>query len=76
MLSLSLDLRWNNIGMIGGRALLASCQSNSTLNELQLVGNDIPDDILQTIGESIRRHPRSLQAIDVSLTFSACSGKE
>jgi len=44
------DLRWNNVGLIGGRALLSLCESNSTLNDLQLVGNNIPDDIMQSIG--------------------------
>ncbi len=45
-----IDLRWNNVGLIGGRALLSLCESNSTLNDLQLVGNNIPDDIMQSIG--------------------------
>jgi len=37
--------------LIGGRTLLATCQSNSTLNELQLTGNDIPDDIIENISK-------------------------
>ena len=45
-----IDLRWNNVGLIGGRALLSLCESNSTLNDLQLVGNNVPDDIMQSIG--------------------------
>lgn len=47
---ISLDLRWNNVGLIGGRAILSLCQSNSTLNDFQLVGNNIPEDIMQSIG--------------------------
>jgi hypothetical protein len=46
-----IDLRWNNVGLIGGRALLSLCESNSTLNDLQLVGNNVPDDIMQSIGQ-------------------------
>lgn len=49
----SADLRWNNVGLIGGRALLVLCQSNGTLEELQLVGNNIPDDVMQSIGTFI-----------------------
>lgn len=48
---LKIDLRWNNVGAVGGRALLAACQSNSTLNELHLVGNNVPDDIMQTLSK-------------------------
>ncbi len=51
LLYLSIDLRWNNIGLVGSRALLASCQSNSTLSELHLVGNNIPDDIMENISK-------------------------
>jgi hypothetical protein len=47
----SIDLRWNNIGLVGARALLALCQSNSTLNELHLTGNNAPDDIMANISK-------------------------
>lgn len=56
-----LDLRWNNIGAIGGRSLLASCQSNSTLNELHLVGNDVPDEILQILAETLSKNVEKRQ---------------
>lgn len=39
------------MGLIGGRALLTLCESNSSLNDLQLVGNNVPDDIMQSIGK-------------------------
>lgn len=50
---ISIDLRWNNVGLIGGRAILSLCQSNSTLNDFQLIGNNIPEDIMQSIGMHI-----------------------
>jgi len=44
------DLRWNNVGLIGGRALLVLCETNATIDDLQLIGNNIPEDIMQSIG--------------------------
>jgi hypothetical protein len=46
-----LDLRWNNVGLIGGRAFLALFQTNNILHDLQLLGNNIPDDIMESIGK-------------------------
>lgn len=45
------DLRWNNIGLMGGRAILAALESNKTLVRLDLLGNNIPNDIMKAIGE-------------------------
>ena len=44
------DLRWNNIGLVGGRALLAAFNQNKTLTRLPLAGNNVPADVLQAIG--------------------------
>ncbi|BFZ12757.1 hypothetical protein BsWGS_15796 [Bradybaena similaris] len=45
----SLDLRWNNCGLLGGRALLEMLQSNKTLSRLELAGSNVPSDILKSI---------------------------
>ncbi|CAF1206875.1 unnamed protein product [Didymodactylos carnosus] len=55
------DLRWNNVGLIGGRALLAVCESNSTLTDIQLVGNNIPDDIMQSIANALVKNEERRQ---------------
>lgn len=44
-----LDLRWNEIGTLGAKSLLAGLKENSTLKVLELAGNNIPEDILQEI---------------------------
>lgn len=44
------DLRWNNIGLLGGRALVNCLPSNRTLWRLDLAGNNIPSDILRAVG--------------------------
>lgn len=46
------DLRWNNIGLLGGRALLEVLQQNCALLQLEMAGNNIPSDILKAIGET------------------------
>lgn len=46
------DLRWNNVGLVGGRAFLTLCQTNKTLSDVNLIGNNVPDEIMQSIGES------------------------
>jgi len=44
------DLRWNNVGLVGGRALLAALDHNKTLTRLLLAGNNVPADVLRSIG--------------------------
>lgn len=44
------DLRWNNIGLLGGRALVNCLPGNRTLWKLDLAGNNIPGDILRAVG--------------------------
>lgn len=44
------DLRWNNIGLLGGRALVNCLPSNRTLWRLDLAGNNIPGDVLRAVG--------------------------
>lgn len=45
-----LDLRWNNIGVIGGRAFLDILKWNKTLMYLDLTGNELPEDVHRAIG--------------------------
>ena len=46
-----LDLRWNSIGLMGGRALLAALDHNKTVTRMQLAGNNIPADVLRSVGK-------------------------
>lgn len=48
-----LDLRWNNVGLLGGRALLNCLHSNRALRQLELAGNNVPSDILKAVGEQL-----------------------
>uniref|UniRef100_A0A8C2UDA6 Leucine rich repeat containing 45 n=1 Tax=Coturnix japonica TaxID=93934 RepID=A0A8C2UDA6_COTJA len=57
-----IDLRWNNIGLLGGRALLNCLQSNKTLKKLELAGNNVPSDILKAV-EQAMDHNRDRQTI-------------
>ena len=46
------DLRWNQVGLIGGRALLTSLDINKSLVKMELSGNNTPADIMKSIGGS------------------------
>ena len=45
------DLRWNNIGLLGGRSILSALDYNKTLVKLLLAGNNIPSDVVKAIGK-------------------------
>ena len=48
-----LDLRWNNIGPLGGQKFLDLLQSsNSNLTKLELQGNHIGKDQLMALGKN------------------------
>ncbi|XP_032097155.1 leucine-rich repeat-containing protein 45 isoform X7 [Sapajus apella] len=47
------DLRWNNIGLLGGRALMNCLPSNRTLWRLDLAGNNIPGDVLRAVEQAM-----------------------
>uniref|UniRef100_A0A3Q2Z4X9 Leucine rich repeat containing 45 n=1 Tax=Hippocampus comes TaxID=109280 RepID=A0A3Q2Z4X9_HIPCM len=47
--SLKVLLRWNNIGLLGGRCLLEALQSNHGVEQLELAGNNIPSDTLKAL---------------------------
>lgn len=63
-----LDLRWNNIGLLGGRSVLEAMQQNRTLTKLEMAGNNIPSDTLRAIGETDRQQ-QLLNAFNTSLSF-------
>lgn len=48
------DLRWNNIGLLGGRSLLEALQKNKRVVHLEMAGNNIPSDTLRALGEFVR----------------------
>ncbi|XP_026207612.1 leucine-rich repeat-containing protein 45 [Anabas testudineus] len=43
------DLRWNNIGLLGGRSLLEALQKNKSVVKLEMAGNNIPSDTLKAL---------------------------
>ncbi|XP_034881635.1 leucine-rich repeat-containing protein 45 isoform X3 [Mirounga leonina] len=47
------DLRWNSIGLLGGRALVNSLPRNRTLWRLELAGNNVPGDILRAVEQAM-----------------------
>jgi len=44
-------LRWNNIGLVGGKALIEAFKLNRTLDKIELNGNDMPDELKKSIGK-------------------------
>ena len=60
------DLRWNNIGLLGGRAFIEMLKANKILSRLELAGNNVPTDIAKAIGLLVH-HSTSLSLSDVSL---------
>jgi chromosome segregation ATPase len=53
---INLDLRWNHAGLVGGRALLDLLKWNRSIIELELAGNEVPEDILKAIAAAIDRN--------------------
>jgi hypothetical protein len=51
-----LDLRWNNLGLIGGKAIADSVKFNYSLAVLDVVGNDIPDEFVTAIDSIVLRN--------------------
>lgn len=44
-----LDLRWNHLGLIGGRAFEDLFKWNHVITNLELAGNEVPEDQLQAM---------------------------
>ena len=51
LVSMFSDLRWNNVGLLGGRAIIEMLQTNKTVTRIELAGNNIPTDIMRSIGK-------------------------
>ncbi|KAJ3068460.1 Leucine-rich repeat-containing protein 45, partial [Rhizoclosmatium hyalinum] len=51
-----LDLRWNSGGLVGGRGLLQCMKHNHVITKLNLVGNEIPEDLLRAIESCVERN--------------------
>nr|KAJ3422966.1 Leucine-rich repeat-containing protein 45 [Polyrhizophydium stewartii] len=51
-----LDFRWNNAGLIGGRAFLDLLKWNVVLMDLDMTGNEIPEDIHRGIASALERN--------------------
>ena len=47
-----LDLRWNELGTEGAKALIPGLEKNRTLIQLDLSGNKISEEVLTVIGIS------------------------
>ncbi|KAJ3134095.1 Leucine-rich repeat-containing protein 45 [Physocladia obscura] len=70
----SLDLRWNSAGLVGGRGFLQAFKLNNTLTRLDLVGNEIPEDLLRAIESCIERnatHMKELETSKINANFLA-----
>lgn len=56
---LVLDLRWNEIGTLGAKSILAGLKENSSLKVLELAGNNVSEDILQEISSILEKNRQS-----------------
>lgn len=45
------DLRWNSLGLVGGRAFAEMLVNNKSIVNIEISGNDISDDIMRTISK-------------------------
>merc|ERR1712087_498233 len=64
-----LDLRWNNLGLIGGEYILQTLQSDAdhhSLSECLLSGNQIPVQILRSIDAELDNHKKQRLQIKMS----------
>lgn len=48
------DFRWNDIGPEGGKAILNALQNNNEVQELNLMGNRVPNEILNSISDKLQ----------------------
>lgn len=56
---LTLDVRWNSMSTAGGKALLESLHHNKTLSKLNLIGNNIPNEVVAAIDAQLVQNSRS-----------------
>ncbi|XP_037258294.1 leucine-rich repeat-containing protein 45 isoform X5 [Falco rusticolus] len=70
------DLRWNNIGLLGGRALLNCLHSNKTLKRLELAGNNVPSDILKAVEQAMNHNQDRETILNETQNRTYVLGKE
>ena len=70
---LSLDLRANQVGPNGGRAVAQMLQFNNSLTALSLQKNALPDDSCVSLAKALRTNP-SLTALDLRFNDVGDSG--
>ncbi|KAI9341817.1 hypothetical protein DFJ73DRAFT_536955 [Zopfochytrium polystomum] len=63
-----LDLRWNNAGLIGGRAFVDVLQWNMSILEVLLTGNEVPEEVMRSVTVLLQRN-KDKQAVS-ALTAS------
>lgn len=70
------DLRWNNIGLLGGRSLLEALQKNQSIVQLEMAGNNIPSDTLRALGSVCVCVSQNFTSVNLcsncGLTFKIC----
>jgi hypothetical protein len=65
-----IDLRWNNLGASGGKALLEGLQRNGSMIELMLAGNKVTDDTLRAVDHHLHKVKNSAP---MSCVLAACA---
>ncbi|CAL8142614.1 unnamed protein product [Orchesella dallaii] len=58
-----LDLRWNSIGVKGARAFYDLLNINSTLTQVQLGGNFVPEEIVQHIDQILKHRNKQEEIV-------------
>ncbi|ODM97794.1 Leucine-rich repeat-containing protein 45 [Orchesella cincta] len=58
-----LDLRWNSIGVKGARAFYDVLNINSTLTQVQLGGNFVPEEIVQHIDQILKQRNKQEEIV-------------
>lgn len=53
---LMLDLRWNDIGSDGGRDIVTALSNNTTIQEVNLTGNNITQEIIFELNDKLNRN--------------------
>ena len=51
-----MDLRWNNLGNQGAKAILKGLNVNKTVMMLELTGNKVNDDIIKQVNDFLIRN--------------------
>lgn len=49
-----IDLRWNYLGIVGGREILKTLSKNKNILKLDIADSEVPLEICKSIGEKIK----------------------